>query len=166
MTSICSTSSRSITCTRRSRCRDRHNSPPRIESRGGLELVQQLLEPQLVRLMHGDEQQLVVGRRIRLRHLLVEQIGQPQVAAVGEDAAFLTKAPARPGQYPSPMSVLLPGLAAHFGCASLRRAEISKHLGIGERIRVGGSRDRCAEETLRTGTSSFLPDRVRGMPGT
>ncbi len=47
------------------------------------ELVQQLLEPELVRLVDGDEQQLVMSRRIGLRDLLSEQLGQPEVTAVG-----------------------------------------------------------------------------------
>jgi hypothetical protein len=60
----------------------------------GLELVQQLLEPQLIDLVHGDEQQLVVGRRAGLRYLLGQQLVQPQVAAVGElPALFAETAP-------------------------------------------------------------------------
>jgi hypothetical protein len=39
----------------------------------------------------GDEQQLVMGGRRRLRHLLVEQIGQAQVGAIGEAATLLTE---------------------------------------------------------------------------
>ena len=34
--------------------------------------------------VNGDEQQLVVGGRIRLQVLGVQQLGQPQIAAVGQ----------------------------------------------------------------------------------
>ncbi len=78
---------------------------------GSDELVQQLLEPELVDLMHGDEQQLVVGRRIGQRHLLAEQVWQVQVGAVGEPAALLTEATPRPRRhYPA-----LPSPAASAG---------------------------------------------------
>src|SRR6266516_2006188 len=61
-----------------------------------LDLMEQLLKPQLVRLMNRDEQQLIVGGRIRLRHLLAQQFGQPQVCAIGEETALLTEPPASP----------------------------------------------------------------------
>ncbi|RYD97436.1 MAG: hypothetical protein EOP50_05715, partial [Sphingobacteriales bacterium] len=57
----------------------------------GHRLVQQLLEPELVDLVDGDEQQLVVGRRVRLEVLRVEQLRQAQVAAVGQQRALLTE---------------------------------------------------------------------------
>ncbi len=56
----------------------RHRVP-----RGG-RLVEELLEPQLVDLVDGDEEQLVVRRRVGLEVLGVEQLRQPQVAAVGQ----------------------------------------------------------------------------------
>ena len=74
---------RSITCTRLSRWRAHHSRsrPPlggpgcreqRVADR--LDLVQQLLEPQLVDLVDRDEQQLVVRRRVGLEVLGVEQL--------------------------------------------------------------------------------------------
>src|ERR1022692_4925273 len=71
--------------------------------------MQQLLEPQLVDLMHSDEQQLVVGRRGDQRHLLTQQLGQPQVPVVGEAAAFLaeTASLARTRARPGPQSRFL-----------------------------------------------------------
>jgi hypothetical protein len=80
----------------RSRCRAvEHQVPHRRQ------LVQQLAEPQLVGLVHGDEQQLVVGGRVGLGDLLGQQLGQPQVAAVGEQAAFLAE-PAAGGGHAGP----------------------------------------------------------------
>ena len=72
-TSTCWTSTRSITCTRLQQVL----GPPQaaaavaaaIASRAAVDLVQQLLEPQLVDLVDGDEQQLVVGRRVGLQVL-------------------------------------------------------------------------------------------------
>ena len=55
----------------------------------GFQVTQQLLEPQLVHLVHGDEQQLVGGGRIGLRHLLGQQLGQPQIRPVAEPAVRL-----------------------------------------------------------------------------
>ena len=55
------------------------------------ELGQQQLEPQLVDLVDGDEQQLVVGRRVRLGHLLRQQLRHAQVAAVREQPALLAE---------------------------------------------------------------------------
>jgi hypothetical protein len=51
---------------------------------GRLGLVQQLLEPELVDLVDGDEQQLVVGGRVGLEVLGVEELREPEVAAVGQ----------------------------------------------------------------------------------
>ena len=44
-----------------------------------IELVQQLLEPELVHLMNDDEQRLVVFRRIGLALLQAEQIVDAEV---------------------------------------------------------------------------------------
>jgi hypothetical protein len=60
---------------------------------GVTELVQQELEPQLVDLVDGDEQQLVVRRRVRDRDLLVEHLGNAQVAAVRQPPALLAEPP-------------------------------------------------------------------------
>jgi hypothetical protein len=49
-----------------------------------VQLVQQLLEPQLVDLMDHDEQQLVVMRRIAQPLLQREQLGDAQVRTVGQ----------------------------------------------------------------------------------
>ena len=62
----------------------RHGGP------GGVQLVQDLLEPQLVDLMDDDEEQLVVGSR--LGALQSQQLGERQVAAVVEPPAFLAEA--------------------------------------------------------------------------
>ena len=51
-----------------------------------LELEDQLLEPQLVRLVDDDEQQLVVHGRIRPQLLQRQELGDLQVRAVGEEA--------------------------------------------------------------------------------
>ena len=47
-----------------------------------VELPQDLLEPQLVDLVHDDEQQLVVLRAVRSGHLETEQIVDPEIARV------------------------------------------------------------------------------------
>ena len=63
---------------------------------GRAQLVQQLLEPQLVGLVDRDEEQLVVGRRVGLQHLLAQQLRQTQVRAVGQARALLAElAPGR-----------------------------------------------------------------------
>src|SRR6266536_1323621 len=78
--------------------------------------MEQLLKPQLVRLMNRDEQQLIVGGRIRLRHLLAQQFGQPQVCAIGEETALLTEPPGSPrgraARSPGGRSVRPPGATA------------------------------------------------------
>jgi hypothetical protein len=56
---------------------------------GRLELEQQLLEPELVDLMDGDEQQLVVGFSAAL--LGRQQSLEPEVGAVVEPATFLAE---------------------------------------------------------------------------
>ena len=61
----------------------------RVADRGGL--VQELLEPELVDLVDGDEQQLVVSRGLRLEPLGGQQPVQLQVAAVGEPGALLAE---------------------------------------------------------------------------
>src|SRR6516162_338046 len=91
-----------------------------------------------------------MGRRVGLRDLEVQQLRQAQVDAVGEPPALLAEAAARP---PGPPH------AAHFAnhakTSGLARASGSAASAIGVPSRI-----------LRTGTSSFLPDKVRGMPGT
>ena len=71
--------------------------PPQVAGEhllaGRGELVQQLLEPQLVDLVDGDEQQLVVRRRVRLQVLLVQQLRHPQVGAVGQPGPLLAEVP-------------------------------------------------------------------------
>jgi len=57
-----------------------------------LQLEQDLLEPQLVRLVHHDEQQLIVGRRVGQQGLKLQQFGDPQVRGVGELAPLLAEA--------------------------------------------------------------------------
>jgi hypothetical protein len=57
-----------------------------------IELEQHFLEPQLVDLMDGDEQELVVSGRIRKELLERQQVGDLQVAAVGQLAILLTEA--------------------------------------------------------------------------
>src|SRR5262249_47395338 len=126
----------------------------RVPGRG--QLVQQLLEPELVGLVHGDEQQLVVGGRDHLGHLLGQQLRQPQVAAVGQPTALLAEAAAgdcavpagRRGHRPAPgtKDSSTSGLASASGSAA-------SATGVPSRI-------------FLTGTSSFLPDSVLGMPGT
>src|SRR6185437_5552827 len=118
----------------------------------GGQLVQELLEPQLVGLVGGDEQQLVVSRRNHLRDLLSQQLGQPQVAAVGEQAAFLAEASA--GAHAAGHSQAPPA-TKNFSTSGLASAcgSAASLTGVPSRI-------------FRTGTSSFLPDSVRGIPGT
>ena len=53
--------------------------------------MQQLLEPELVDLVDRDEQQLVVGRRDGLELLGDEQLGQLEIAAVGQLGAVLAE---------------------------------------------------------------------------
>ena len=50
-----------------------------------LELEQKLLEPELVRLVDHDEQELVVDGWVREELLEREELGELQVAAVGEE---------------------------------------------------------------------------------
>ena len=60
-----------------SRCwahQSRSPRPDSIASRAAVGLVQELLEPQLVDLVDGDEQQLVVRRRVGLQALGDEQL--------------------------------------------------------------------------------------------
>jgi hypothetical protein len=52
--------------------------------RGGVQLVENLLEPQLVRLMDGDEEQLVVVRRVGQASLQPDQVAHAQVLVVRE----------------------------------------------------------------------------------
>jgi hypothetical protein len=52
-------------------------------------LVEQLLEPQLVDLVDRDEQQLVVGGRVRLETLRGQELLDPEVAAVGQPGTLL-----------------------------------------------------------------------------
>ena len=54
-----------------------------------VELVQDLLEPELVDLVDDDEEELVVVRRIGLRVLQAEQIVEPEIAAVAERRRLL-----------------------------------------------------------------------------
>jgi hypothetical protein len=55
----------------------------RVEQRlQPVQLVQDLLEPQLVYLVHHDEQRLIVLACFRDRRLQLEQLSQPQVAGV------------------------------------------------------------------------------------
>src|SRR5687768_1463634 len=51
-----------------------------------IELVEQLLEPELVHLMDDDEQQFVVFRSVRPRLLQREEVVDAQIAAVGYGA--------------------------------------------------------------------------------
>ena len=94
-TASCATSTFSIASTRRSRWRAHRSRPSLIASRAVIELVQHELEPQLVDLVDRDEEQLVVRRRVGLEALLVEQLGDPQVAAVREPGALLAEASVR-----------------------------------------------------------------------
>ena len=92
-TSTCSTSTRSIACAALQAHPGQVVLAGQHPVAGVAELVQQQLEPQLVDLVDGDEQQLVVGRRVGHRDLLVEQLGHAQVAAVGQPAALLAEPP-------------------------------------------------------------------------
>ncbi len=96
--------------------------PHGVTGRGQLE--QQLLEPELVGLMHGDEQQLVVRWRDHLRHLLREQLGQPQVAAVSQLAALFAEATR--GCRPLPAGHPAPPLAHACGPPSLTPAALTR----------------------------------------
>jgi hypothetical protein len=53
-----------------------------------LQLEQDLLEPELVRLVDDDEEQLVVSRGVGQRGLEVEQLGDAEVRAVGKPASL------------------------------------------------------------------------------
>src|ERR1022692_883537 len=134
--------------------------PPRLPCRhrvaGGAQLVQQLLEPELVRLVHGDEQQLVMGRRIDLRYLLCQQLRQPEVAAVGQQAALLAEAAVRHAAGPARWR-------GHACSAGAKKASTS---GWASASGSAASASGVPSRIFLTGTSSFLPDSVRGMPGT
>ncbi len=54
----------------------------------GVELVQDLFEPKLVSLVHGDEQQLVVMRRIGKTVLQVDQVLHAKILVVGKRRSF------------------------------------------------------------------------------
>jgi hypothetical protein len=60
-----------------------------------LQLEQDFLEPELVGLVDDDEEEFVVSMRIRKQALQREQLGDPQVRAIGELAVFLPKPRAR-----------------------------------------------------------------------
>ena len=143
-----------MTCTRCSRCRasqvcrcHRVAAQHRVPDRG--QLVQQLLEPQLVGLMHDDEQQLVVRRRADLGHLLGQQLRHPEVAAVGQQAAFLAEACARCLRVmPSP------SVRSNFSTSGLASASGSAASATGVPSRI-----------FLTGTSSFLPGQRARDPG-
>jgi hypothetical protein len=71
-------------------------SVPRVQSvPNRLQLEQDFLEPELIGLVDDDEQQLVVSGRIRKQPLNREQLGNPQIRAIGELAVFLPKPRAR-----------------------------------------------------------------------
>src|SRR6266702_1539595 len=84
-----------------------------------------------------------------------QQFRQPQVAAVGEPPALLAEAapgaPCPGARRPPPVA----HFANHASTSGLARASASAASATGVPSRI-----------LRTGTSSFFPDRVRGMPGT
>ena len=153
ITSIWLTSSRSITC----------GAPHQVPGQPGLvgvhrvpgrdELVQQLLEPQLVDLVDGDEQQLVVGGRVDQRHLLREQVRQPAGRCRRSAARPLRRscAQAGPPYAPPPR----PAVRSTRAPRDWRSESGSAASLTGVPVRI-----------LRTGTSSFLPDSVRGTPGT
>src|SRR5262249_47017021 len=109
----------------------------------GLQLVEHLLEPELIHVVHGDEQQLVVRRRVGLRDLQRQQLRQAQVAAVGKQPALFAETS---------------GL-----CYLLDQAKTS---GWARASGSAASATGVPSMIWRTGTSSFLPDRVRGIPGT
>jgi hypothetical protein len=52
--------------------------------------MEDFLEPQLVDLVNNDEQQLVMGGR--LRPLKLEQLGDGEIASVAEAVPFLSEA--------------------------------------------------------------------------
>jgi hypothetical protein len=82
-----------------------------------LELEQQFLEPQLIDLVNDDEQQLVVGRRIRQQLLETQKLVEFQIGAVGEFPALLaeTRGPRAGTQLPTLPVVLAPRLFLRFG---------------------------------------------------
>ena len=82
---MCSIRTRSIACTR-FRIVTRPLGVPGEEAIADrLQLEQQLLEPELVRLVDHDEQELVVDGGIREELLEREELGELEVAAVGEE---------------------------------------------------------------------------------
>jgi hypothetical protein len=66
----------------RERARGRRRTVFAQRRDGGVQLVQNLLEPQLVSLMDGDEEQFVVVRRVRETLLQPDQIGHAQIFVV------------------------------------------------------------------------------------
>jgi hypothetical protein len=60
-----------------------------------LELEQDFLEPELVGLVDDDEQELIVGGGVREQALQRNQLGDPQICAVGELPIFLAEPRAR-----------------------------------------------------------------------
>ena len=65
-------------------CCARCGSSPRSSARDAIELVQQLLEPQLVDLVDDDEEQLVVFGTLGTRLLQREELVELQVVRVGD----------------------------------------------------------------------------------
>lgn len=56
-----------------------------------LQFKDELLEPQLVRLVYDDEEQLIVSGRIGQETLGAENLIEPEVAGVREPAVFLAE---------------------------------------------------------------------------
>jgi hypothetical protein len=57
----------------------------------GLELEQDLLEPELVDLVDDDEEELVVSRRVRQQTLELDQLRDLQIAAIRELLVLLSE---------------------------------------------------------------------------
>src|ERR1051325_2692995 len=58
------------------------------QSDGGVDLVQDLLEPKFIRLMHRDEEQLIVMSGRRQARLQVDQFRHAQIFVVRERSVF------------------------------------------------------------------------------
>ena len=102
------TRTRSMTCIRPADAAPTSRGRAQHRVTSGRRLVQQLLEPQLVHLVDGDEQQLVVRRWVGLQVLRVEQRGQLQIGAVGQPGALLSEADAAVAPVPVTVPSVLP----------------------------------------------------------
>lgn len=114
----------------------------------GLELEQHLLEPELVRLMHHDEEQLVVDGRVRRELLERQELRELQVSGVGQEVDVGLARPAE--------ASLLP--VAHRSRAYGRIAAAGYPFDTGSHILSGLAKGAALDDIERTEERVGRPD--------